>query len=104
LSRIPFSELELKSIARILQDNHFHNQQITAGLQNLKQAHNQAKDQDTPGNKKWALVTYSHKDVKTITKLLKPANINTAFKTRNTIRKILGIRQQAAMYEDSGVY
>jgi hypothetical protein len=39
--------------------------------------------------KKWAIFTYVGREIRTITKLFKDANINTAYKTHNTIEHIL---------------
>ncbi|PNF32639.1 hypothetical protein B7P43_G15497 [Cryptotermes secundus] len=54
--------------------------------------------------KKWAIFTYSTKEVTKITKLFKVTQIKIAFRTRNTIENILKQKPQLDKYNKSGIY
>jgi hypothetical protein len=54
--------------------------------------------------KKWVTFTYSGKEVRRITKLLRDIRIKVAFRTRNTIQNILKPRSQIDKYSGSGSY
>jgi hypothetical protein len=55
---------------------------------------------------KWATFSYVGKETKFITKLFKGSQINIAFTTRNTIKKLLtdNRHQKKEKFEHSGVY
>jgi predicted transcriptional regulator len=54
----------------------------------------------------WAIFTYIGREIKTITKLFKDANINIAYKTHNTIEHILRPKLSTTdnIYNNSGIF
>jgi hypothetical protein len=91
-------DIELQTIRTILNNNHYNQEIIHT---NLKHNHNTKETQ----KQKWATFTYFGTDTRTITKLLKNANIKISFKTTNTIKNHLRPKQQIAdPYNNSGVY
>jgi hypothetical protein len=63
-------------------------------------------DATQPIQKKWAKLTYSGKETRFITKILKKAGLHIAFTTRQTIAKLLAYNMNhlSDKYEESGVY
>jgi hypothetical protein len=57
-----------------------------------------------PQHQKWATFTYIGKETRKITKLFKDTKLKIAFRTRNTIQKLVRQHPQKDKYSDSGIY
>jgi hypothetical protein len=83
LHSYPLSEqakdTELNTIKTILQNNQYK----FTHIQQKPRINNDPKKHDN--NKKWATFTYTRREIKNITKVLKDANINIAYKTQLNI-------------------
>jgi hypothetical protein len=64
------------------------------------------RQNNTPEDKyqKWAIFTYSTKEVRKITKLFRDTHIQIAFRTQNTIENILKYKTKTDIYNKSGIY
>jgi hypothetical protein len=92
---------ELNTIKAILQNNQY--KLIHIRTKTIKDIDPQEKHD----NKKWAIFTYAGREIKTITKLFKDANINIAYKTQNTVEHILRPKLSTTtdnIYNNSGIY
>jgi hypothetical protein len=87
LHSYPLSEqakdTELNTIKTMLQNNQYK----FTHIQQKPRINNDPKKHDS--NTKWATFTHTGREIKNITKVLKDANINIAYKTKNTIEHIL---------------
>jgi hypothetical protein len=82
-------ELELKIIKQIAQENGYTNS-ILRQKQHITQNITENSDVNIlTNNKKWTTFTYTGKQTRYITKLFKETEINIAFKTNNTIKRII---------------
>jgi hypothetical protein len=106
LHSYPLSEktkdTELNTIKTILQNNQYKlthiQQKPRTNTDPIKQHNN---------NKKWAIFTYTGRETKNATKVLKDANITIAYKTKNTIEHILRPKLSTTtenIYNSSGIY
>jgi hypothetical protein len=97
---------EIQTITYILQDNDYYIQQLNV-IQNQtihEEAHQNKKNNTVSSKKNWTLFTYSHRKVKTITKLLKQSSLSIAFKMTKTIKNILNTQPKPNIYHNSGIY
>jgi hypothetical protein len=56
------------------------------------------------GKKKWATFTFFGPETRTITKLFKNTEIGISYRTRNSIKHLLRIKENKGKYNQSGVY
>jgi hypothetical protein len=54
--------------------------------------------------KKWAIFTYFGNEVRAITNIFSEYNVRTAFRTTNTLEKILKPIDEKNKYDSSGIY
>jgi hypothetical protein len=95
-------ETELDTIKAILQCNQYKLTHIHA--KTTKDIDLQEKHDN---NKNWVIFTYTGREIKTITKLFKDANINIAYKTQNTTEHVLRPKLSTTtdnIYNNSGIY
>jgi hypothetical protein len=90
---------EQQTIKTILENNNYNAQAMYP-----KKKITQNKE-ETLKTSKWATFTYHGNDTRTITKLFRNTNIRIAYRTTNTIRNHLRIKNPITdMYSRSGVY
>jgi hypothetical protein len=108
LTTYPHSETaqkhELQTITHILQVNHFYSQQLNTLQNNMRKKKVQSTNNIDNPKIKWVLFICSHRELKTITKLLKASNINITFRTNNTIKNILDTHPKSNIYKNSRIY
>jgi hypothetical protein len=93
-----------RSIIKQIMDNNKYETTLMDKL--IKQEkENTGKTQKTQKTK-WATFTYSGKEAKWITRRFKDSSINTSFTTKNTVKRLLTVRQEQNrnQFKDSGVY
>jgi hypothetical protein len=100
---------ELNVIKQIAKENNYND-----SIMNKKQYRKQDKNlmgntsmADTKQEKKWVTFTYIGKETRHIAKLFKNTKVKTAFRTNNTIKRILKPKPQIELgnkYNSPGVY
>jgi hypothetical protein len=94
-------QTEIHIIKNILQRNEYNANLIEKALSQSRK-HNTHEE---PKQKaKWATFTYCGKEVRQITKIFKDTQLNTVFRTQNTIENILRHKTKTEKYDSSGVY
>jgi hypothetical protein len=96
-------KLRETNIIKSILCNNEYNANIIDTLIHKKQ---KKRQNNTPEDKhqKWAIFTYSTKEVRKITKLFRDAHIRIAFRTQNTIKNILKYKPKTDIYNKSGIY
>jgi hypothetical protein len=94
---------EAQTVTHILQDNHFYNQQLNTMQNNMKKKKVHQNINNITRRKNGPCL-HIPTERYTITKLLKPSNINTAFRTNNSIKNILGTQPKPNIYDSSRIY
>ncbi|PNF31380.1 hypothetical protein B7P43_G10054 [Cryptotermes secundus] len=96
-------QIEKNIIKSILQNNGYDTNIIKRLNQTTRKQKSNTHDNEQHKTK-WAIFTYSTKEVRKITKLFKDTQIKVAFRTRNTIENILKQKPQIDKYNKSGIY
>jgi hypothetical protein len=99
-------EIELNIVKQIAQENGYTNS-ILNKKQHKTQNTTVNPEESIQQNKKWATFTYTGKETRYITKLFKETEINIAFRTNNTIKRILKTKppiEHKNKYNSPGIY
>jgi hypothetical protein len=109
LCKLPLDEKnnrrELDIIINIATSNGYRKEDIIKLYNQIKiktQQNNKADKINS--NQKWVTFTYTANYIRKITKLFKNMNIKVAFRTNNTIDRILGNNYAINKYDKSGIY
>jgi hypothetical protein len=107
LNTLPLNEnskrKELNTIINIALNNGYRENDILSLYNRTK--HKQTNRQtNTEENKKWITFTYTGNYIRKITNLFKDTNLKIAFRTTNTITKILSNNYVTNTCEQSGIY
>jgi hypothetical protein len=98
---------ELDTITKIATNNGYRKEDITKLYNRVKiRTLKNNKADERKNNQKWITFTYTGNYIRKITKLFKNTNIKIAFRTNNTIDKILNNNNNNKInkYDKSGIY
>jgi hypothetical protein len=94
---------EKNTIKYILQQNQYKLNKVIK--QKLKKEKNEKNLRHNKENTcKWITLTYFGQETKQITKTFRDTNTKIAFRTTNTVQKLLQSKQYRNTYDNSGVY
>jgi len=104
-------EQEINTIKQILENNNFNNLNFNSMITKQHKNYNKTEPNTKPDHNiqkhKWVTFTYIGKETNIITKLFSKLPINIAYKTNNTIGKLLSnidVRKPNDKLDNSGIY